>query len=259
MTLHKDKVEKFISACMVYKGDRYSQPYRLKKGYSDCSSIIQKGGASMGLWGFNDTVTTRGIRDGDKRFYQISFKDLQRGDILWWQKPNIKRYEGHVGVYLGDGKVLEAIYAGVLIKDIKRLAWQRVYRVKALETVDTVKVQDKVKKGVILAANKKGKVNTNVLNVRDVDGTQGDIIDKVKLGDILDITGETTNGWYQIVLRGRKGYVSGKYVDIVNVASDWAKDSVDKLVKAGVSDGSRLQEPITREEVLVMIDRALKL
>ena len=44
-----------------------------------------------------------------------------------------------------------------------------------------------------------------------------------------------------------------------NSPSEWAKESVERLVKAGVSDGLRLKEPITREEVLVMIDRALKL
>ena len=245
---------------MKFNGDRYSQPKRLIKGYSDCSSIIQKAGANMGLWKSTDTVTTKGIRDGDRRFYQISFRNLQRGDILWWQKPNINRYEGHVGIYLGGGKVLEAIYRGTGVYKKSRLGWQRVYRLKALETADSQIINDKVKREVItLEMIGKGIVNTAKLNVRDVDGTQGRILGQLSKGDKIDILGKTTNNWYQIKFNGTTAYVSGNYIDIVNEASDWAKNSVDKLVKLGITDGTRLKESITREETIVMIERALNL
>lgn len=41
-------------------------------------------------------------------------------------------------------------------------------------------------------------------------------------------------------------------------ASSWAKTSVEKLKKSGVTDGTRPQGFITREEAIVMLDRAIK-
>ena len=131
--LDKSKVEQFITAAMKYLGDDYSIHYRLEPGRSDCSSIIEKALSAIKL---NDypgrTISTKGIRDGDSRFTEIPMKDAQRGDILWWQKPNTDKYQGHVAILLGDGKVLEAIYTGVSIQKSNRLNYQKAYRIKTL-------------------------------------------------------------------------------------------------------------------------------
>lgn len=42
-----------------------------------------------------------------------------------------------------------------------------------------------------------------------------------------------------------------------NVPSPWAAESVKRAVEKGITDGTRLQSAPTREEVIVMIDRAL--
>lgn len=134
--LDKNKVEKFIKAAMVYEGDLYSQAKRMEKGYSDCSSIPYKALRDTGMLDTSQTertISTKFMRDGDPRMYQIPMKDLERGDLLWWQKPGINYYYGHTGIYLGDGKVLEAIKPRAKVTSIKRLPWQRAYRVKALE------------------------------------------------------------------------------------------------------------------------------
>lgn len=134
--LDKVKTEKFINAAMKYKGDQYSQTKRLQKGYSDCSSIIQKGLNDIGLnTNPNLAVTTHRIGIvGDPRFKEIPMKDIQRGDILWWHKTVSGKYEGHVGIYLGDNQVLEAIKSGVNIFPKSRLAWQKAYRIISLES-----------------------------------------------------------------------------------------------------------------------------
>lgn len=134
--LDKNKVEKFIKAAMVYEGDLYSQAKRMEKGYSDCSSIPYKALKDTGMLDTSQTertISTKFMRDGDPRMYQIPMKDLERGDLLWWQKPGINYYYGHTGIYLGDGKVLEAIKPRAKVTSIKRLPWQRAYRIKALE------------------------------------------------------------------------------------------------------------------------------
>lgn len=135
--LDKNKVEKFIAAAMVYEGDLYSQQNRLKKGFSDCSSIPYKALRDTGMLDESQTkrtISTKFMRDGDPRMYQIPMSKLERGDLLWWQKPNINYYYGHTGIYLGNGKVLEAIKPRAKVTSIKRLPWQRAYRIKSLES-----------------------------------------------------------------------------------------------------------------------------
>lgn len=142
--LDKNKVEKFITAAMKYEGDLYSQAKRTDKGYSDCSSIPYKALRDTGLLDLSQTqrtISTKFMRDGDPRMYKISMKDIKRGDLLWWQKPNINYYYGHTGIYLGDGKVLEAIKPRAKVTSIKRLGWQRAYRIKALEVSSEGKIQ----------------------------------------------------------------------------------------------------------------------
>lgn len=150
--LDKNKVEKFIAAAMVYEGDLYSQKRRMEKGYSDCSSIPYKALRDTGMLDESQTtrtISTKYMRDGDPRMYQIPMAKLERGDLLWWQKPGINYYYGHTGIYLGNGKVLEAIKPRAKVTSIKRLPWQRAYRIKSLESSGMVtppkpKVEPKV-------------------------------------------------------------------------------------------------------------------
>lgn len=135
--LDKNKVERFIKAAMVYEGDLYSQKNRMDKGYSDCSSIPYKALRDTGMLDTSQTqrtISTKFMRDGDPRMYQIPMAKLERGDLLWWQKPGINYYYGHTGIYLGNDKVLEAIKPRAKVTSIKRLPWQRAYRIKSLES-----------------------------------------------------------------------------------------------------------------------------
>lgn len=146
--LDKNKVERFIKAAMVYEGDLYSQKNRMEKGYSDCSSIPYKALRDTGMLDTSQTqrtISTKFMRDGDPRMYQIPMAKLERGDLLWWQKPGIDYYYGHTGIYLGNGKVLEAIKPRAKVTSIKRLPWQRAYRIKALEGVSKVSAPTKPK------------------------------------------------------------------------------------------------------------------
>lgn len=174
--LDKNKVEKFISAAMVYEGDLYSQTKRMQKGYSDCSSIPYKALRDTGMLDTSQTqrtVSTKFMRDGDPRMYQIPMKDLERGDLLWWQKPGINYYYGHTGIYLGDGKVLEAIKPRAKVTSIKRLGWQRAYRIKALESSGKVtppaKPQVKpVGKDIYIPVIVRGKTVKSAILIDDV-------------------------------------------------------------------------------------------
>ena len=219
--LNKKKVESFIKEAMKFNGDKYSQAKRLVKGYSDCSSIIQKALTNLG-WNTRPSVAVTTHRmgiEGDPRFRLIPMKDLERGDLLWWHKYENGKYSGHVGVYLGDGKVLEAIYQGVGVYPKSRLGWQRAYRIRALESTskDSIKTQ---------AFNGKGLVKAEVLNVRAGNSTSYKILGQLKKGSEVNIIGKA-GIWYEINFKGQKAYVSGAYIDLVN---DKPRENVPILI-----------------------------
>lgn len=129
------KIESFIREAMKYKGDKYSQPKRLQPGYSDCSSLIQKALNNMGCnTNPSLTVTTHrmGI-EGDARFRNIPLKSVQRGDLLWGGEYKNGKWDGHVAIYLGDGKTLEARYQEGVCIYVNRPYFTRAYRIVALE------------------------------------------------------------------------------------------------------------------------------
>lgn len=133
--LNKNRVEEFINAAMKYKGDRYSQPKRMQPGYSDCSSLIYKALSDCGyLKDPGVTVTTyrMGV-SGDGRFKKIPMTELQRGDILWGGNYVNGKWSGHVAIYLGDGKTIEARYKEGVDYNVKRPYFTRAYRIVALE------------------------------------------------------------------------------------------------------------------------------
>ena len=79
-----------------YKSDRYSQKYRHRTGYSDCSSWIAKGMRSVGYDAPIPDTTLGFMRSKDWRV--IPAKSAKRGDII----VNTV----HMAVYLGDGKAI---------------------------------------------------------------------------------------------------------------------------------------------------------
>lgn len=229
------KVEKFITAALKYNGDIYSMEKRLEKGYSDCSSIPWKALRDTKLLDESQTtrtISTKYMRDGDPRFRRINMNELERGDILWWQKPGVDYYFGHVGIYLGNNKVLEAIKPRATITNKSRLAWQRVYRIKALE-------KTKVSKPNVTAKNLKGEVTATRLNVRDHDSINGNVIGSLNKGAEVDITGQTATSWYEIDYKGKKAYVSNSYVKVVKNAIENVDILINgKLIKKGyIIDG----------------------
>lgn len=50
------------------------------------------------------------------------------------------------------------------------------------------------------------------LNVRSGDGTSYGVLGVVTLNTSINVTGVTTNGWYEFLHNGHKGYVSGNYL-----------------------------------------------
>ena len=66
---------------------------------------------------------------------------------------------------------------------------------------------------------KKGKVTTSSLNVRANASTNSSRIGSLKKGTIVEIENISSNGWYKIKYKKGYGYVSGKYIEILNDSS----------------------------------------
>lgn len=75
-----------------------------------------------------------------------------------------------------------------------------------------------------------GTITTDsALNVRSGPGTEKyDVIAKVKNDTVLTITGKTDNGWYQVEIDGKTGFVSDKYVSVSSAESDTAQEKLEK-------------------------------
>lgn len=90
----KQKIEKVIAYAMAQRGDRYSWGASGPNRW-DCSGLVS---VSMRKAGIKLPHFTGGIQ---KKGTKVSKKNLKRGDIIFPQR-------GHVGIYLGGGKMIHA-------------------------------------------------------------------------------------------------------------------------------------------------------
>ena len=67
---------------------------------------------------------------------------------------------------------------------------------------------------------KTGKVTTSSLNVRANASTNSSKIGSFKKGAIVEIENISSNGWYKIKYKKGYGYVSGKYIEVLNDSSN---------------------------------------
>lgn len=111
-----------VDAAMTRLGAPYSTTYRGKGDYVDCSSLAQWAYKQAGI-----DLPGTSVKQAKYCFdngYTISKAELQPGDLIFWS--NTASTEGrwrqihHVGIYAGNGKVIEAkgSAGGVVVDDI---------------------------------------------------------------------------------------------------------------------------------------------
>ena len=121
--------EKFIKAARGYIGDKYSMSKRMYKGYSDCTSLIQKSLADINYIDRSHLVVTATIPNDKAHFMEIPMSKMQRGDILLGNELYQGRLYRHACIYLGDGKILEAVTSGVKVNELRK-SFFKCYRIK---------------------------------------------------------------------------------------------------------------------------------
>ena len=103
-----------------------------------------------------------------------------------------------------------------------------------------------------------GTVTTNGsrLNLRDGSGIDHNIIGQLPNGDTVSVVGEE-NGWYQVVVPEKSGYVSGQYL---RVSENDANDSTESDADTEAADASteansaEIGSPLTPDGNLELVD-----
>lgn len=105
-------------------GYPYSQDYRDSGNYYDCSSLAYYSWKAAGVDISNGGATTastegQGLDEAGKT---VSFDEIQPGDLIFYSYTNNGRYKNisHVAIYVGNGKVVEALNesVGVIYRDV---------------------------------------------------------------------------------------------------------------------------------------------
>lgn len=108
---NSDKGAKIVQLAMSRLGDPYSQEKRGQGRFTDCSYLT--------LWSYRKiginlpATAAEQARFCVKKKITVAKKDLVPGDLVFWShKPNGRFMNiTHVGIYAGDGKVIDASYS----------------------------------------------------------------------------------------------------------------------------------------------------
>lgn len=137
----------------------------------------------------------------------------------------------HVGVYNGDGKVIEAKGAeyGVILSSVTD-GWDYWGELKMVDYTNTTAPGEKTVQTDVLFKAEAVNPNTK-LNVRSGPGKQYPVQIQVDKGSIVDVLAES-DGWYQIRTGGRIGWASADYLTVLEPEEEPLPDAQDALSEA---------------------------
>ena len=118
-----EKAKTAVSFALSKVGYPYSQPLRNSGTHFDCSSLAYYAWNSAGISVLTDGSNTaaseaKWCSDND---CTVKEENLKPGDLIFYSYSNNGRYKNisHVGIYVGDGKMVEAVdeATGVVMQD----------------------------------------------------------------------------------------------------------------------------------------------
>ena len=120
-----DSRQKAVCSYALHRvGYPYSQELRDSGNYYDCSSLAYYSWKDAGVNISHGGATTaaaeaQGLDEAGKT---VSYDEMQPGDLIFYSFTNNGRYKNisHVAVYVGNGKVVEALNerVGVVYRDV---------------------------------------------------------------------------------------------------------------------------------------------
>lgn len=121
--INDEKAKTAVSFALSKVGYPYSQPLRNSGTHFDCSSLAYYSWNSAGISVMTDGSNTaaseaKWCSDND---CTVKEENLKPGDLIFYSYSNNGRYKNisHVGIYVGDGKMVEAVdeATGVVMQD----------------------------------------------------------------------------------------------------------------------------------------------
>ena len=112
-----DKGADIVRYALTRLGDPYSKSKRGQGRYVDCSYFVRWAYQQAGVTSYKAGTAAEQARYCVNNHLLISKDQLQPGDIIFWRKngcmcggDHCDRYQNihHVGLYIGNGKVIEA-------------------------------------------------------------------------------------------------------------------------------------------------------
>jgi len=94
-----------VSAVLAYAYAQLGKPYCYAGVGPECYDCS---GLTMQAWAQAGVMMSHGSFDQMASFPSVSMDQLQPGDLVFW--------DGHVGIYVGDGSVLHAPHSGTVVQ-----------------------------------------------------------------------------------------------------------------------------------------------
>lgn len=94
-----------VSAVLAYAYAQLGKPYCYAGVGPECYDCS---GLTMQAWAQAGVMMSHGSYDQMASFPSVSMDQLQPGDLVFW--------DGHVGIYVGDGSVLHAPHSGTVVQ-----------------------------------------------------------------------------------------------------------------------------------------------
>ena len=192
------------------------------KRVSDCSGLFYWAFKQLGGYMYHGSntmykqyCTDHGkLIDGKKE----NGEELKPGTaVFMWNSTNNWH---HVGLYIGDGKVIEAkgTYYGVVSSNVEN--WHYWGELKDVD-------YDGTHQPVVLCH---GKVNGGTLNLRNGPSKSEARILGIPSGTTVEVIEFTNDEWWKVIYNGRKGYVMKRYLDVVEKDTD-QKDETEPVTE----------------------------
>lgn len=123
-----DALSSSAASKLINYGDNYlGRPYKFGAStsttrYFDCSSFTKHVFKHLGY------KLPRTARDQAKVGRYISKSNLKKGDLVFFKVPSRGNFIGHVGIYVGNGKMLHTYgEGGVKFSSINSTYWKKNY------------------------------------------------------------------------------------------------------------------------------------
>lgn len=201
------QADRVVAAASRHLGARYVWGSTGPRGF-DCSGLVYRAFAEAHLakriGGFN---TAHGYYQTFRRRHKESRSHGERGDIVVYNNG------GHVGIYLGHGKVISALLSGVKVHPIQGIDIGFTTFIHLGLSSDGVSIASRAKKPTYRRAER-------ALPLRAKPGRSSDSLGKVAKGRRLQVLGTRDRGKHGVWIK----------VKLSNGHKGWARKSLTRAV-----------------------------